>query len=85
MGQRPQAVEQPAQAQDAQASSPQKARILNLLEILKPESRAAQRDLLRELTGKESRDDLTEAEADALIRQLKNRQLDLQAQAEEAR
>ncbi|HKY04919.1 MAG TPA: hypothetical protein VJQ56_08515, partial [Blastocatellia bacterium] len=53
------------------ATDQQKQNILNLLEELRPGDRRAQRTLLMELTGKESRDDLTDQEARSLIYKLK--------------
>jgi hypothetical protein len=53
------------------ATDEQKQNILNLLESLRPGDRRAQRTLLKELTGKESRDDLTQKQASNLIYKLK--------------
>jgi hypothetical protein len=53
------------------ATDEQKQSILNLLESLRPGDRRAQRTLLKELTGKESRDDLTQKQASNLIYKLK--------------
>jgi len=53
------------------ATEDQKQAILNLLEECRPGDRRAQRKLLTESTGKESRDDLTEPEARSLIYKLK--------------
>jgi type IV secretory pathway VirB10-like protein len=53
------------------ATEEQKQAILNLLEECRPGDRRAQRKLLTESTGKESRDDLTEPEARSLIYKLK--------------
>lgn len=62
----------PAQSKAEQsATDDQKQNILNLLEELRPGDRRAQRTLLVELTGKESRDDLTDQEARSLIYKLK--------------
>jgi hypothetical protein len=67
-------AEQPRPAQskaEQSATDEQKQNILNLLEELRPGDRRAQRTLLKELTGKESRDDLTDQEARSLIYKLK--------------
>jgi hypothetical protein len=48
-----------------------KEEILNLLEALKPQDRRAQRQLLVELTGKQTREELTYQEALKLIEKLK--------------
>ncbi len=48
-----------------------KEEILNLLESLKPQDRRAQRQLLVELTGKQTREELTYQEALQLIEKLK--------------
>jgi hypothetical protein len=48
-----------------------KEEILNLLEALKPQDRRAQRQLLVELTGKQTREELTYQEALQLIEKLK--------------
>lgn len=62
----------PAQSKAEQAATDQqKQNILNLLEELRPGDRRAQRTLLMDLTGKESRDDLTDQEARGLIYKLK--------------
>jgi hypothetical protein len=53
------------------ATDEQKQEILDLLEDLRPGDRRAQRRTLVEMTGKESRDDLTQAEAAALITKLR--------------
>jgi hypothetical protein len=53
------------------ASEEQKQAILNLLEECRPGDRRAQRKLLTQSTGKESRDALTEPEARSLIYKLK--------------
>lgn len=70
---RPQAVPSSAPRQatgDKPASEQQKADILTLLEDARPGDRRAQRRVLVELTGKESRDDLTQVEAVNLIKKL---------------
>lgn len=54
------------------ATEEQKDEILNLLENVRPGDRRSQHKLLVEITGKQSRDDLTEAEAMELIRRLKD-------------
>jgi hypothetical protein len=66
----------PAPAEPAVKSNPiatdeQKQNILDLLEMLRPGDRRAQRRLLVEMTGKESRDDLTSQEAIGLIARLR--------------
>jgi hypothetical protein len=53
------------------ATDEQKQTILSLLEELRPGDRRAQRRVLVEMTGKESRDDLTQQEAVELISRLK--------------
>ncbi|MCA1643766.1 MAG: hypothetical protein LC785_17915 [Acidobacteria bacterium] len=53
------------------ATEEQKANILLLLEQKHPKDRRAQRKLLADLTGKQSRDDLTQEEAQGLIKNLK--------------
>jgi hypothetical protein len=53
------------------ATEEQKQAILNLLEECRPGDRRAQRKLLTQSTGKESRDALTEPEARSLIYKLK--------------
>jgi hypothetical protein len=62
-------------AESAKANQPatdeQKQSILELLESLRPGDRRAQRRVLVEMTGKESRDDLTGQEAADLIAKLK--------------
>lgn len=55
------------------ATEEQKQEILTLLENLKPGDRRAQRAVLVEKTGKESRDDLTDQEAQDLIRKLREK------------
>jgi hypothetical protein len=64
------AAEQSAKAEQP-ATDDQKQTILNLLESMKPGDRRAQRRVLVEMTGKESRDDLTTQEAASLIQKLK--------------
>jgi hypothetical protein len=61
---------EPAQT-NALASDEQKQQILELLEDLRPGNRNAQRRMLVEMTGKESRDDLTHKEAADLIAKLR--------------
>jgi hypothetical protein len=74
--------EKPAPAQPAKpaqqatnanqpATDEQKQDILDLLEMLQPGDRRAQRRVLVEMTGKESRDDLTQHDASSLITKLK--------------
>jgi hypothetical protein len=78
----PREKEKPAPAQPAKpaqqatnanqpATDNQKQDILDLLEMLQPGDRRAQRRVLVEMTGKESRDDLTQPEAASLITKLK--------------
>lgn len=55
---------------DAPATDEQKEEMLLLLEELRPDNRRAQRTLLAELTGKQSRDDLTRTEAARFIEDL---------------
>lgn len=62
--------QQPANANQP-ATDEQKQDILDLLEMLQPGDRRAQRRVLVEMTGKESRDDLTQQEAGSLIAKLK--------------
>ncbi len=57
----------PPVKKDQPASEEQKERILKLLQKLRPGDRKAQHKLLVEMTGKDSRDDLTAAEAQKLI------------------
>jgi hypothetical protein len=64
------AAEPPAQT-SALASDEQKQQILDLLEDLRPGNRNAQRRMLVEMTGKESRDDLSRKEAADLIAKLR--------------
>jgi len=63
----------PSEADDpaAVATDAQKDEMLALLEGLRPADRRAQRKLLTELSGKQSRDDLTKQEASRLIEDLK--------------
>jgi hypothetical protein len=56
---------------DQPATDEQKQEILALLESLQPGDRRAQRRVLVEMTGKDSRDDLTQQEASNLIEKLK--------------
>ena len=56
---------------DQPATDDQKQEILGLLESLQPGDRRAQRRVLVEMTGKDSRDDLTQQEASNLIQNLK--------------
>lgn len=58
-------------AADGNATDEQKQQILSLLEDLRPGDRRAQKKLLVELTGKDSRENLTRAEAVNLITNLK--------------
>jgi len=78
-GRAPQAPQRPPQQalrqQDpAQSNTPasdqQKQSILNLLEKQRPGDRRAQQALLKQHSGKESRDDLTQTEAVTLIKKL---------------
>jgi hypothetical protein len=65
-------VRQSAVAEQSQgATEEQKQNILDLLEMIRPGDRRAQRRVLVEMTGKESRDDLTGQEAASLIAKLK--------------
>ncbi|HET9529196.1 MAG TPA: hypothetical protein VFQ92_02505 [Blastocatellia bacterium] len=75
------AAPQPAAAEPARETEPkqgrpateeQKDEILDLLESVRPGDRRSQHKLLVEITGKQSRDDLTEAEALELIQRLKD-------------
>jgi hypothetical protein len=61
----------PSDADDPAATDAQKDEMLALLEGLRPADRRAQRKLLTELSGKQSRDDLTKQEASRLIEDLK--------------
>lgn len=56
---------------DQPATDEQKQEILELLESLQPGDRRAQRRVLVEMTGKDSRDDLIQQEASKLIVKLK--------------
>lgn len=56
---------------DQPATDEQKQEILGLLESLQPGDRRAQRRVLVEMTGKDSRDDLTQQEASKLIAKLR--------------
>jgi hypothetical protein len=68
---KPAAAAEPAAQVNALASDEQKQQILELLEDLRPGNRNAQRRMLVEMTGKESRDDLTRKEAADLIAKLR--------------
>jgi len=68
---KPAAAAEPAAPVNALASDEQKQQILELLEDLRPGNRNAQRRMLVEMTGKESRDDLTGKEAADLIAKLR--------------
>jgi hypothetical protein len=57
---------------NGRATEEQKEEILNLLENVRPGDRKSQHKLLVEITGKQSRDDLTGPEAIELIRRLKD-------------
>ena len=57
---------------DSLATDEQKAEILKYLEKLRPNDRKSQRSLLMDLTGKQSRDDLTQEEAIKLLVRLKD-------------
>jgi hypothetical protein len=57
---------------DLLATDEQKAEILKHLEKLRPNDRKSQRLLLMDLTGKQSRDDLTQEEAIKLLVRLKD-------------
>jgi hypothetical protein len=61
----------PVVREDASATDEQKDEILRLLEELRPKNRSAQRALLMEKTGRQSRDDLTQKEAARLLEELK--------------
>ena len=62
----------PTATQTSQAAADeQKQQILDLLKALRPGNRSAQRQMLVEMTGKESRDDLTQKEAADLIAKLR--------------
>jgi hypothetical protein len=60
-----------AEKTDGPATDEQKNQILNLLEELRPKNRSAQRALLMEKTGRQSRDDLTQQEAEKLLKELR--------------
>lgn len=62
---------EPSAAADSNATDEQKQQILSLLEDLRPGDRRAQKKLLVELTGKDSRENLTRQEAASLITNLK--------------
>lgn len=68
---KPSAAAEVAPKKDQPATEDQKDGILSLLEKLRPGDRKAQRRMLVEITGKESRDDLTAREATDLINRLK--------------
>jgi hypothetical protein len=57
---------------DLLATDEQKAEILKYLEKVRPDDRKSQRALLMDLTGKQSRDDLTQEEAIKLLVRLKD-------------
>lgn len=65
------ALAEPAVKPNQIATEEQKQDILDLLEMLRPGDRRAQRRLLVEMTGKESRDDLASQEATGLIARLR--------------
>jgi hypothetical protein len=65
------AAEKAAAATDKAGTDGLKEEILNLLESLRPQDRRAQRQLLVELTGKQTREELTYQEALHLIEKLK--------------
>jgi hypothetical protein len=67
----PQQSPEKATKADQPADDEQKQEILGLLESLQPGDRRAQRRVLIEMTGKDSRDDLTQQEALNLILKLK--------------
>ncbi|MFL6214512.1 MAG: hypothetical protein ACJ74J_11540 [Blastocatellia bacterium] len=68
---KPAPAAEPAAQTNALANDEQKQQILELLEDLRPGNRNAQRRMLVEMTGKESRDDLTHKEAADLIAKLR--------------
>jgi hypothetical protein len=68
---KPAAAAEPAAPANPLAGDEQKQQILELLEDLRPGNRNAQRRMLVEMTGKESRDDLTRKEAADLIAKLR--------------
>lgn len=61
----------PVARADVPATDEQKNEILRFLEELRPKNRSAQRALLMEKTGRQSRDDLTQKEAARLLDELK--------------
>ncbi|MEW6212047.1 MAG: hypothetical protein AB1631_27070, partial [Acidobacteriota bacterium] len=61
----------PSEKTDGPATDEQKDEILRFLEELRPKNRSAQRALLMEKTGRQSRDDLTQKEATRLLEELK--------------
>jgi hypothetical protein len=61
----------PAAKSERMATDIQKDEILDLLEIVRPNQRPAQKQLLIELTGKQSREELTYQDAIQLIENLK--------------
>jgi hypothetical protein len=63
---------QPSSSQKQSATEEQKGEILRCLEELRPRDRRAQATLLIELTGKQSRDELTQGEASDLIERLRS-------------
>lgn len=67
----PAAAVEAAPKKDTPATEEQKDNILALLGKLRPGDRKAQHRMLVEMTGKESRDDLTTREANDLINKLK--------------
>jgi hypothetical protein len=68
----PEPVREVAPKEILTATEEQKDEILNLLENVRPGDRRSQHKLLVEITGKQSRDDLTGPEALELIRRLKD-------------
>ncbi len=67
-----QAPAEPAANPESLATDEQKAEILKHLEKLRPNDRKSQRSLLMDLTGKQSRDNLTQEEAIKLLVRLKD-------------
>ena len=67
-----QAPAERAASPESLATDEQKAEILKHLEKLRPNDRKSQRSLLMDLTGKQSRDDLTQEEAIKLLVRLKD-------------
>ena len=65
------AEQPPADTSGAAATDEQKDEMLALLEKLRPNDRRAQRKLLVEMTGKQSREDFTQGEARDFIKRLK--------------